>query len=153
MEDRQLLAAVRGLGGDVRLAEPRLHAIQSQRDAVEQRNRGLLCRRLLLLWLLPWFGFGYFLLLCSYVAPLTTYIILRNKSVGEADRVLTPAHLRFWFSEQAAKIGVKVAAEKVDPHSLGPDVKILTQQGSADPAGAGKLVQSPANARFSRLRG
>ena len=80
-----------------------------------------------LLWLIPWFWLGYFFLLASYIAPLTTYIVLRNKKVQYHERVLTPAHLRRWFSAQAARLGIKVASEALTADQLGPDIKFTAQ--------------------------
>jgi len=85
----------------------------------------------ILSWLIPYFWVGFVLLLIAYIAPLATYIILRNKSVDNNKRVLTPSHIRYWFAETVSKIGVKVDSEAVDKHEKGPPVK-LTALGGAD---------------------
>jgi len=84
-----------------------------------------------LLWLIPYFWLGFSLLLIAYVAPLTSYVVMRNSTVDNNQRVLTPAHLRFWFSERLAAVGVKVAAEARDEHEKGPPVA-LAARGGAD---------------------
>ena len=38
--------------------------------------------------------------------------------------MLTPEHLRYWFATHLGKIGVKMEAEKLDPHEVGPPVKL-----------------------------
>jgi type II secretory ATPase GspE/PulE/Tfp pilus assembly ATPase PilB-like protein len=83
-----------------------------------------------LLWMLPWFAAGFSLLAIAYLAPLTAYILQRNRKVSVADRVLTRRHLRQWWADHAAKLGVKVDTEEKDPHETGPPV-ILTARGGA----------------------
>lgn len=85
---------------------------------------------LLLFWIIPYFWLGYPLLLIAYAAPLATYVLLRNKGVSEEQRVFTRAHLRHWLSEQAARVGIKLATEKGDPRSAGPDVKFTARGGA-----------------------
>jgi len=81
-------------------------------------------------WLIPFFWLNLFLLLAAYVAPLTSYIVVRNGKVPVNERVLTRAHLRYWFAEKASMFGMKVQAEARDPHETGPPV-ILTARGGA----------------------
>ena len=42
-----------------------------------------------LVWLIPWFWLSFILLLIAYDAPLTVYILKRNKLVEYADKVMT----------------------------------------------------------------
>jgi type II secretory ATPase GspE/PulE/Tfp pilus assembly ATPase PilB-like protein len=79
----------------------------------------------LMTWLIPIFWLGFILLLIAYVAPLTTFIVLRNKKVPNNERVLTPEHLRYWFAVRANKVGMKVAYEKRDPREAGPPLKVF----------------------------
>ena len=99
-----------------------------------------------LLWILPWFWFDFLLLLTAWVAPLATYIILRNKKVQNHQQVLTPAHLRYWIATRVQSFGVKMSAEAKDPNASGVPVKVVAR-GDSDPAVAGgKLLaarQSP----------
>jgi len=81
-----------------------------------------------LVWIIPWFWLGFPLLVIAAVAPVTVYVLERNKKVDEEDRVFTPAHLRRWFARRARVLGVKVAAEKKDPYAEGPPV-LLTPRG------------------------
>ena len=61
-------------------------------------------------------------------------------------RVLTPEHLRYWFAMQLNKVGVKIAAEKRDPHEVGPPVKLSPQGGPDERTNNARLLlarQSP----------
>lgn len=84
-----------------------------------------------LLWLIPIFWLGFFLLLVAYAAPLTAYILHRNSKALPHERVLTPSHIRFCFARLASKFGMKVATEAGDPHTSGPPV-VLTSRGGND---------------------
>ena len=101
-----------------------------------------------LVWLIPSFPFwvAFPLLLIAYVAPLATYIVYRNCKVDNNRRVLTPEHLRYWFATQLGKIGVKMEAEKLDPHEAGPPVKVFGHSGIDERTDNARLVmarQSP----------
>jgi general secretion pathway protein E len=91
----------------------------------------------LLLWLLPWFGLSYFLLLAGYIAPLTVYLLQRNKDLPDDRKVMTPRHLRQLVAIAANKVGIKMDLEKKSAADKGPDVK-LTARG----AGSGQLDQA-----------
>lgn len=84
-----------------------------------------------LAWLIPFFWLNLVLLLAAWIAPLTSYIVSRNKAVAVSDRVMTRAHLRYWFARKASALGLKVEAEARDPHETGPPV-ILTSRGGSD---------------------
>jgi type II secretory ATPase GspE/PulE/Tfp pilus assembly ATPase PilB-like protein len=99
-----------------------------------------------LVWLIPYFWVGFPLLLIAYIAPLATYIILRNKTVDNNRRVLTPEHIRYWLATRLSKIGVKIAAERLDPNEAGPPVKLLAQGGPDERTDTARLLlarQSP----------
>ncbi len=83
-----------------------------------------------LTWLIPFFWVDLVLLLVAYIAPLTTYVVLRNKVAAPSERVLTRDHLRYWFAQKAKLFGMKVQAEAQDPHESGPPV-VLTSRGGA----------------------
>jgi type II secretory ATPase GspE/PulE/Tfp pilus assembly ATPase PilB-like protein len=74
--------------------------------------------------MLPLFWLGFPLLVIAYVTPLTTYIIYRNQHVALSQRVLTRPHLRYWFSVNLGRLGVKIEAEKKAAWQLGPPVKL-----------------------------
>ena len=94
----------------------------------------------ILVWFIPWFWFDLPLLLAAYAAPLTIYILERNKRMEPHERVMTRAHIRFWISQRMGKVGVKVAAEKADPHEVGPPIKLLARGAPSDAENAGRLV-------------
>ncbi|NQT16430.1 MAG: Flp pilus assembly complex ATPase component TadA [Planctomycetes bacterium] len=87
---------------------------------------------LLLVFVIPLFVVGFPLLVIAFVAPLSTYVIIRNKQVEKQERVFTPDHIRHWmtrkFSPKAAAAQVEAGA--ADPHETGPPV-ILTARGAA----------------------
>lgn len=85
-----------------------------------------------LLWMLPSFWIGYPLLVLAYAAPLATYVVIRNRKVSSEHRVLTPDHLRYWFAGRAALLGIKIKAEKPDPHSMGPPVTLTARGGATE---------------------
>ena len=99
---------------------------------------------LLLAITIPIFAIGYTLLVVSYVAPLTTYILLRNRRVTGEQKVLTPAHLKRWL------VGLATGRKKKQHDTLsalesGPPVKI-TACGGTDTENQGNLIiarQSP----------
>jgi type II secretory ATPase GspE/PulE/Tfp pilus assembly ATPase PilB-like protein len=96
----------------------------------------------LLTWIIPYFWLSYILLVIAYVAPLTTYIILRNAKMPNNQRVLTREHLRYCFAICANKMGMKVAYERRDPHEAGPPLKVF----------AGAADERTANARLLTAR-
>lgn len=101
---------------------------------------------MVLLWMIPYFGIGFPLLVIAYAAPLTTYIVYRNKEVDNNLRVMTPEHLRYWFATKLNKIGLKVAAERPDPHLLGAPVQLLPFGGPDERTDNARLLlarQSP----------
>jgi type II secretory ATPase GspE/PulE/Tfp pilus assembly ATPase PilB-like protein len=80
---------------------------------------------MILTWLIPIFWLGFALLLIAYIAPLTTFIILRNKQVTNDLRVMTPEHIRYWSAVNLNKVGFKIAHQKRDPHESGPPIKVF----------------------------
>ncbi len=77
----------------------------------------------------PLFAIGITLLLVCYVAPLTTYILLRNGRVTEEQRVLTPAHIKRWFANLASG-KKKKKADTLGAHEQGPPVQLSACGGS-----------------------
>ncbi len=96
----------------------------------------------LLLWIIPYFWLGFVLLLISYVAPLTTYIVLRNSEVTNDQRVLTREHLRYVFASKLHMLGVKMQAEAPDPHRTGPPVTLAARGGADDRENNARLLAS-----------
>ncbi|MGA2616616.1 MAG: ATPase, T2SS/T4P/T4SS family [Thermoguttaceae bacterium] len=95
---------------------------------------------MLLVWVLPWFWLDLPLLVAAYVGPLATYIVLRNRRVSSELRVLTPAHLRYWFATCLKGVGVKVAAEKGDPNVSGVPVNVFSRFADDPMLNAAKLL-------------
>lgn len=100
----------------------------------------------LLFWLLPWFEVAYPLMALSYLVPVIVYVIIRNKGVDPHQRVMTPDHLRHVFSNVAGKVGVKVAAERLQDHEKGAPVKFKATAGGGRDGEANLMLarRSPA---------
>lgn len=77
-----------------------------------------------LFWLVPVFAAAYAILVVAYLAPLITYVVIRNGNVELHQRVLTPAHFRYLLAGVLAKVGIKIDTGYVDPHEKGHRVKI-----------------------------
>lgn len=87
---------------------------------------------LMLFFLIPNFFIGFFLLLVAYIAPLTTYVIQRNKAVNTSfDKVFTGRHFRRVVARNLNGIGIKMADE-VDPRELGPKIEYKAEGGATD---------------------
>ena len=91
-------------------------------------------------WLIPNFWAGFILLLIAYLAPLTTFIIIRNSKVLNDERVLTPDHIRYLTAYYLNKLGMDIAYEKPDPHESGPPVKVFAQGGADERANNARLL-------------
>jgi len=96
----------------------------------------------ILVWILPFFWLAFPLLLAAYIAPLAAYIIHRNARVESNQQVLTPEHLRFWFATHLNKLGMKIEAERPDPHEIGPPVKVFAHGGPNEQTNAMRLLQA-----------
>lgn len=83
----------------------------------------------LLVLTLPLFVIGYVLLIISYVAPLATYIVLRNKRVTDDQKVLTPAHIKTWLAELASG-KKKKKTDTLASHEQGPPVHLSARGGT-----------------------
>ena len=53
-----------------------------------------------LMWVLPWFWLGAFLMAAAYAGPMAGYVVVRNRTVSSERRVFTPDHLRHFFSRR-----------------------------------------------------
>jgi len=102
---------------------------------------------LMLFFLIPNFLIGFFLLLVAYIAPLTTYVIQRNKAVKSSfDKVFTGRHFKRVLARKLSVVGINMA-EEVDPRELGPKIEYTAQGGATDRDNQVNLLtvrQSPA---------
>ncbi|MCA9186089.1 MAG: Flp pilus assembly complex ATPase component TadA [Planctomycetales bacterium] len=71
---------------------------------------------------IPVFWVGFPFSIVAWLAPLLTYVVVRNKQVELHERVLTPDHLRYLVSRLSGRVGVKVDAEKRAAHEAGAQV-------------------------------
>lgn len=105
-----------------------------------------------LLWLIPNFWIGLFLLIVAYVAPLASYIVIRNKSVTNEKRVLTGEHLRYWFATNLNKVGFKFSVERKDPRESGAPVKLVAIDGPDERTDTARLMLARQSAGFGLAR-
>ncbi len=80
-----------------------------------------------LLWLIPSFWLGFPLLLIALIAPVTSYVVVRNGQVTNDRRVFTREHIRYWLSVKLAVIGIKIEAKAPDPHEVGPPARLIAR--------------------------
>lgn len=100
----------------------------------------------ILLWIVPWFWLAMPLMLLAWAVPFITYVVHRNKKVTIDETVFTAGHIRFWLSEQLAKIGIKIAAEG-GRRGKGPPVE-LKAQGGDDRTNTANLLLARQSAAF-----
>ncbi|HEY2881367.1 MAG TPA: ATPase, T2SS/T4P/T4SS family [Pirellulales bacterium] len=93
-----------------------------------------------LIWIIPMFEVALPLLLVAYLAPLGTFVIIRNKAVPNHQRVLTPSHIRHMISRAAGLFGMKVANEKQADWQKGPPVNFKGKTGGGRDAEANLLL-------------
>lgn len=96
----------------------------------------------LLMWIIPLFWIAFPLLLIAYAAPLTVYIVQRNAKLEHNQRVLTAEHLRFLSATHLNKLGMKIQAEKADPHESGPPVKAFAHGGPDEATNNARLLMA-----------
>jgi type II secretory ATPase GspE/PulE/Tfp pilus assembly ATPase PilB-like protein len=95
-----------------------------------------------LCWIIPWFWLNIFLLLGGAAGPVATYIVYRNGQMPNHRKVLTRAHLRYWFSEKMKNVGVKVSAEAADANTVGVPVRVYARGGPDATIDGARLLAS-----------
>jgi len=91
-----------------------------------------------LLWAIPVFGLGLTLLVLLYLIPLLTYIYVRNQTVPDNDKVLTPYHIGELVNDVLAKLGVRPIFNKgeTSANREGPPIRFIGKSqggGKEDP--------------------
>jgi general secretion pathway protein E len=95
--------------------------------------------------LIPIFFAGYALLLIAYIAPLATYIVMRNSQVTAERKVLTPDHIMRSLKNMGR--GRKGPVEEKQPWELGPAVD-LQAVGSVAAVAQGYMIEARQNPGF-----
>jgi type II secretory ATPase GspE/PulE/Tfp pilus assembly ATPase PilB-like protein len=113
---------------------------------------GVFMAAFILLWMIPLFWLGLSLLLIAYIAPLTAYIVVRNKGVDNDRRVLTAEHIRFWTATHLKKLGVNIAVEKRGAHEKGAPVSFIPQGGADAPTNNARLLLARQSPGFGTAR-
>lgn len=101
--------------------------------------------------LIPIYFVGLLLILIAYIAPLATYIVLRNGKVTNEQKVLTPDHLKRMV--QNIGRGKKGPVEQKQPWELGPAVNMeaVGPIATVNQANMIEARQSPAYVAVKRL--
>ena len=97
-------------------------------------------------WMIPIFWVGLILLIIAYIAPLATFIVIRNSKVTNDERVLTLEHIRYLSAFYLNRLGMDISYEKPDPHESGPPVKVFAHGGENETINGARLLaarQSP----------
>jgi len=99
---------------------------------------------------IPIFAVGFLLLLIAYVAPLTTYILMRNSRVHQDQRVMTPAHIKQWFTGLASG-KKKRKSDTLAGHEQGPPVQ-LSASGGSDTENQAHLLMARQSPGFVQVK-
>lgn len=102
--------------------------------------------------LIPFFFAGYPLLLLCYGVPLGIYIKQRNSMVPDADKVLTPDHLRYLVANAGKIFGAKIDAEKKLAHEMGPPVTFSALGGENEQKNQANLIEARQSPAFILLK-
>jgi type II secretory ATPase GspE/PulE/Tfp pilus assembly ATPase PilB-like protein len=89
---------------------------------------------LALLWAIPVFGLGVTLLLLFDLIPVLVYVYVRNQTVPDDAKVLTPYHIGELINDLLAKMGVRPIFNKSEGSAdrAGPPIKFIGKsQGNA----------------------
>jgi type II secretory ATPase GspE/PulE/Tfp pilus assembly ATPase PilB-like protein len=100
-----------------------------------------------LLFLIPIYVLGLAMLVVAILAPLFSYVHVRNQMVGEYDKVMTPYHLGEVMNDVLARFGVRRVFNKDDDgvDRTGPPVFFLGKSaggGNEDPSRVEKAEES-----------
>jgi type II secretory ATPase GspE/PulE/Tfp pilus assembly ATPase PilB-like protein len=95
--------------------------------------------------LIPLFIVNWLVVMLAYAIPTGVYIAMRNARVEATDRVLTPEHLKKFFSELGKK-KTKQPEVKKEPYEYGAPVDFVPQGGTEQNNQANLITsrQSPA---------
>ena len=80
-----------------------------------------------LLWAIPVFVVGVILLVLLYLVPLLTYVYVRNQTVPDDAKVLTPYHIGEVVNDVLAKLGVRPIFNKgeTSANREGPPIQFI----------------------------
>ncbi len=106
----------------------------------------------LLMWMIPLFLAGFFLLILTYAGPLTAYVIFRNSTVTHEKRILTPEHIKHLYEVRVKQIGVKVDPAKKKAKKEGPPVEFTGQGGKTDRENTANVLLAKQNPGFPVAR-
>jgi general secretion pathway protein E len=99
----------------------------------------------LLVFCMPSFLFGFFILMVAYGAPLGLYIHERNAKVPPSSRVLTPDHIQNLTLRYLARMGIRVGGKKMQQAAVGPEIRFVGKSASGrgdDPTSSRRVENS-----------
>ncbi|WP_435021923.1 GspE/PulE family protein [Tundrisphaera sp. TA3] len=99
---------------------------------------------LALIWAIPFYAVGIVLLLLSYFVPLFTYIYIRNQTVPDMDKVLTPYHLGEVANDLMNKVGMRGIFNKSDTGTskTGPPITFVGKSQGSSKVDHGRVAQA-----------
>lgn len=89
---------------------------------------------------IPVFLIGFPLCVAAYIAPLLTYVVVRNKNMELHERVMTPSHIRHLLAELVGKAGIKIASESKAAHEKGAPVTMVARGAKNDQLDQANLI-------------
>lgn len=99
----------------------------------------------LLVFCMPSFIFGFFVLLLAYGTPLGFYIHERNAKVPPSSKVMTPDHIRNLTLRYLARMGIRVGGTKTQQAAVGPDIRFIGKSSTGrgdDPTSSRRVENS-----------
>ena len=99
---------------------------------------------LALVWAIPVYPVGVTLLLLLYLVPLLTYIYVRNQTVPDDSKVLTPYHIGEVTNDLLAKLGVRPIFNRGDSNvdRSGPPIVFVGKSQGAMKEDPGRVHQA-----------
>ncbi|QDV48214.1 Type II secretion system protein E [Gimesia fumaroli] len=98
----------------------------------------------LLVFCMPSFLLGFFILLAAYGGPLGMYIRERNAKVPASSRVMTPDHIQNLTLRYLARMGIRVGGTKKQQAAIGPDIRFIgkSSTGRGDDPSSSRRVEN-----------
>lgn len=106
----------------------------------------------LLMWMIPLFLVGFFLLILTYAGPLTAYVLYRNSTVTHEKRILTAEHFKHLYDVRIKQFGVKVDPAKKKAKKEGPPVEFTGQGGKSDRENTANVLLAKQNPGYPMAR-
>lgn len=99
----------------------------------------------LLVFCMPSFIVGFFLLMAAYGGPLGFYINERNSKVPDSSKVMTPEHIRNLTLRYLARMGIRVGGKQAQQAATGPEIRFIGRSATGrgdDPSSSRRVENS-----------